>query len=424
MGADGRRLVVTAHPKPEDPLDRGYLSDLEHFFRPLGNAVVDWDADVDSADVAVVWDASATFPRGVRSVVADPLLTPGARDVVSRWVAGRVTASERVREGWELSFRGLKAFLADRRLILVGAGPLDGSVPNGAYAYLGSALLDTKRTAAMPPSFVIAADSVGQFGTGRAARAFQEQLREVLEEGAQLVVPEHLGPLAKTMFPRHADRVHVVPVGGQDDRLWTTGRTRELGNVLTTLGLPLAAALGCEWELLGVSTSDAASDRHWDAKADTLAALENMVLEPASVAVAASGSYRAKHYDMLAESLLEIRMADAPSRRDRSRHVARLVKAVDASEDFARPAAVGLAVVTVAVLAASAVGVLSVSTLALMVSVLAVLAMAVVGLLLRQRLNRWQLKFERERRAMERRERRLLLSKLEELEGRLGSKAD
>ena len=427
MGADGRRRVVTAHPKAEDPLDIGYLADLEHYLRPLGDTVADWKADASSADAAIVWDASEadTAPRGVEAIVADPLLTPGARDAVCRWVSRHVVTDKQVATDWQASLDALKSHLADRRLVLVGGGPLeDADTPEGAYAYLGSALLDTERTSAMPPSLVIAADSVGQFGTGRAARAFRREMRKAFATGAQLVVPQHLGPLAKVLFPNDADDIHVVPVGTHADRLWTTGRTRELGNVLTTLGLPLATALGVEWELVGVSKTAERSGRHWDAKADALAALENMTVEPASVAVAATEEYRAQHFSTLAESLSEMGTPSTTVANQRGRRLAGLVGIVDMAQAHVWPAVFGLGLVTGVLLAATAFGVLSASTFALAISVLALLAVVVVGLLLRQRLNRWQLKFERERRAMERRERRLVLDKLEELEGRLGPGVD
>ena len=418
---------MTAHPKPEDPLDVAYLADLEHFLRPLGDAVVDWEADASTADAAVIWDASETntVPKGVEAIVADPLLTPGARDAVCHWVSRHVLSDEHVAAEWRASLDALKSHLDDRKLVLVGGGPLnDSDMSEGVYAYLGSALLDMERTAAMPPSFVIAADSVGQFGTGRAARAFRRELGKAFAGGAQLVVPQHLGPLAEVLFPRDTEAVHVVPIGTHTDRLWTTGRTRELGNVVTTLGLPLATVLGGEWELVGVSKTSERSGLHWDAKADALVALENMVVEPASVAVAATEEYRAQHFNTLAESLSEMETPGTADDNRGSRRLSKLVAIADAAQAYSRPAAVALMLVTGAVLIATAFGVLSASTLALALSMLALLAVVVVGLLLRQRLNRWQLKFERERRAMEGRERRLVLDKLEELEGRLSPKAD
>ena len=431
-------------------------SSLPHGMEPQPGIVLSVsvaDAPPPDAEPILAWHQPSLIGQppevAARCIAVDPFMDDSTTDAMNRFVAAQLQSDAQVVEDWRQSVAALKNFVGGRAIQIFGSGPQSADARREAAGaqpcavWLGTAVMDHALSAALAPGIICIADGIGQLSDLSGAAPIIDAVRAQLARGAHLVVTQELGPLARHVFADHAVRIHAVPMGEQTDDLWKTGRARPLGNVLTTLGLPVAAALserGGTIHSLGISFSAAAAEpserreaSHWSHhNTDPLLvkkALGLLVREPGSVLP--RPGYQRRHYAALLSMCTRLREhgisvagADTGRRGETSvsapSPLARVVEAVDkltaTRQRWGMIALLGYVAATAAIMAGIGVGTGTV-LLALALGVLLVALGA--ALLLRLRVSRWMATYERRRRQIEARELELLTQRIDDLEARL-----
>ncbi|WP_298916293.1 hypothetical protein [uncultured Algimonas sp.] len=419
-------------------------------------------ADPDCADTLLLWNQAETIgaPRDrlERGLAVDPLMDISASDTLNRWVATQLGEGTRAARHWPRSVSDLRGFIGNRPVLIVGSGPQTAEARQRAIrdqpvpVILGSALADTDFVDILPPGLVVCADGAGQFGATPAAQQLIGMMAGQLRRGAHLVVPEELGPLARHALGEIApDRIHSVPMGGGSDALWRNGQSRPLGNVLTTLGLPVAATIVVQRrnptiDTIGISLMAAGSEgsTHWAHRAaSTLLrrkATDLLVQEPGSVLPV--DGYLDRHYSALDAMIGELN-ADAvsvtasaepiySSSSDSKQTplylnaVRRLLASFVETLDWLEATRHGMAVMiglSIAVLAVIT-GLQGTKFAAVAIALTALLLSLATAVFLRLRMRRWQHIFERRRRLIEARGLELMSERLAAVEDRLDALDD
>jgi len=453
--------LLLAYPAPNIETDRAYLQGL------ITGPLAPWvekvngrllsvnatrpnsDKNIQAATAILGWNQGAlvSAPRAVTSkaIHIDPYMDISATDTLNRWVASQLNEPLTIQDNWQDSIATLRKLRGDRTIILIGSGPYsaedvaNAKRQNPLTLYLGSTLHDDVLTGQLFPSIIIAADGAGQFGSTASAQVWQVHAKACLDAGSHLIVTETLGPIAQYIFAKYLDQIHVVPIGERTDRLWITGRSRPLGNVLTTLALPVAAVIlkSGVIQTLGVSLTEETNNAHWkhgaqDAMAHT--ALDMLIHEPGSILP--NPNYRLIHFAHLSEMTssladLDISIANAETpkpgkfRLEHPRVTAkqRLLAGVVRRLDYAKPAVHVGVVMSFVLISTSLIGflngLLTPATAALGLSMAAILGSASLGLFLRLRVKRWTLMFERRRRQIEAAELAAIKTRLDTLESKL-----
>jgi len=385
------------------------------------------------------------------ALAIDPFMDISATDTINRFVSTQLQTSETVEAEWRQSLDILQNFAGTRDLLIVGSGPHSAdarisAIRSGACPLiLGTALMDTELIDSLPSGLIISADGPGQFSSMPAALTIISAMGKAIARGSHLVVTEELGPLARHLLGNIApNHIHAVPMGGPLDALWRTSRTRPLANVLTTLGLPLAAVLaltGGNIQSLGVSFRNTPGPdpnaSHWAHHNDALIlkrkALDLLVHEPGSILP--DPNYLLKHYANLrrmTDDLAEIGL-DVPGRilmssdtvdtipvTEPSKVIPYIVAAVDKIEQWRHICAtltyIGIFLTVFCMLIALGPKHLSVL---IVLSVAVLLGLMFLGIFLRLRIRRWMNVFERRRRQIESRELELIAARLDAIEDRL-----
>jgi len=459
---------LLAYPTPETDEDRAYLETiisgpLAPWIHQAGGRVKFFNPNkilrkqFQEAGAILAWNQGAIIgvPRKFRDKIidVDPFMDISATDSLCRWVGCALNDSEDLNANWASSLKILRTIKENRPVVVIGSGPhtLEArhrlAAKNPFSLYLGTSLHDQNLCSALPPDVIIAADGPGQFGTSRTARVIRSKFGDALAKGSHLVVTEKLGPIAKHLFSDFESQVHIVPIGDQDDRLWKTNRSRPLGNVLTTLGLPVAAVLAKgsrkgagEIETLGITLEADKQNAHWKHSAQSAmskTALDMLIHEPGSVLP--DHNYRENHLRRLGEMIKELREAgiiiansapanpfkntsspaSSPRRPSFEQTIlAFLVRSLDYAENGRHEGmamSMGLSIFS---LLALATGQISFATTAFGISIAALLAVAFLGLFLRLRMRRWTLMFERRRRQIAAAELAALTARLDQIEAK------
>lgn len=379
----------------------------------------------------------------------DPYFDVSSSDTLNQFVASQLQDPQSISDRWEQSVQTLNAFRSERSIMIIGSGPHraeDRALASETAPFpiiLGTALMDDRLLQALPPGLILLADGVGQFGAATAPFVLR-RVTQQLERGAHLVIPEELGPLVRrNLNEKHGDKLHLMPMGGAKDDLWSTGRARPLANVLTTMGLPMAATLATQGETiksLGVSFQPAdiesPASRHWDRHTTLIEPKRNgmavLAFEPGSVLP--DPTYMTAHYGRLKEltdRLLKIGIyvegrdtgsrLPKPTKTLRRGIVSRIFAGVDHVEQW-RHAYAMLALIGFTVSLFAFVSTLGVGTAALLLTLaLAALFVSLATfVLLRLRMRRWMAEFERRRRQVEARELEFTHARLNAIEKKLG----
>lgn len=456
-------IYVLAYPEPETDGDIAYLKSL--ITGPLAPWIQSTQGRlqifekgrtnraelIKNAAAILAWNQGALIgaPRKLcqKAVAIDPFMDISATDTLHRWVASQLETPEQIDTAWAKSVRRLKALKQSRPILLIGPGPQTPEARK-AFAgqspftlYLGTSLHDSSLCEALPPDVIIGADGVGQFGTSPASQLLQRKVGKALATGSQLIVTEKLGPIAHYLYPEYEEQIHVVPIGGQQDRLWQTGKSRPLGNVLTTLGLPVASILAEESEIqtLGISLSEKSQNQHWkhsqiDAMSRT--AMDMLIHEPG--AVLPNPNYRHRHFETLAEMIDEITttgvkiqgsttLKHSPKTSDITKVQAGwlpkvLAGAVGLLEYAETKRYEGLCLLICMIIfgvIALQIGFLTMETATLGISIAALLSVFLLGIFLRLRIRRWTSIFERRRRQIEAAELSALKARMDAIEAKL-----
>lgn len=188
---------------------------------------------------------------------------------------------------------------------LMAPGTLEHFSSPPLAVYLGTTIFNAGLLNALPPDIIIAADVPSQLGHGRTAALYREKVTDLIRtHNSHVVVPAHHKGSVLCHWPDDVtDNFIFVPINAATplaNSLHIQLACRPTGNVLTTLGLPVAASLGTHVHLIGISLGEAGPDASWSHSEQSFYQRHTasmMIDHPA--ASAAGLAYMRRHLDML-----------------------------------------------------------------------------------------------------------------------------
>jgi len=284
-------------------------------FRALGSRI-DWREDTRSARVLYWNKAAPGYHEAPEASRLDELCDPSA---ASRWI--QLAAQLVDPDEWMLPLNTAHTLVAGLRAIphegvtLIGPGPSAAEISSQHLArqvvlIIGTAWEDRALNSWLEPDAVLISDIFAYAGPSKAAEDSHYLLEAAVERGARIVARYPLGrALAPLLSERARDRLWTLSVQGRRSAIRPLSETRGLvpdtPNVLTSLGLPIAAAVSERITLAGL---DGSSRRNgsWE-HADALSQSQRQTrLRLAHPHISARGPYYAEHRNTTAGALASL----------------------------------------------------------------------------------------------------------------------
>lgn len=225
---------------------------------PITRPEVEWVRKAKRSARRVIWDLRREVGRPFRSdVVLDEFVDPNAIEAWIDWSLGSNQTTTRILPD------PLDANAYPQGCLLIGPGPSAAATDAARYtnafrvmifsAYLYPSLADR-----WSPHAIVLADALLVASPSEAGRESRVALERAFQLGCSVYTTSRAGGFISNLFPNHRDKIVMLSIEDPAGPL----ESQDRGNVLLSLGAPLAVKLSGQATFIGLDSSLNGKDDH------------------------------------------------------------------------------------------------------------------------------------------------------------------